>query len=165
MAAEQFRASDELITQMLGDELRKAREAAGLTRAQLIERMPSTIHPQTLATYENGIRQCTVVRLEEVCNALRIEAPELLAVALQRARTEPFTRTLRIDLPALLRDRTSTFALVRTWAENFRADSDGSDTARLEPAAVRALAFVVGVPQLDLIEYLMTFTPKAEPRA
>jgi len=54
--------SDE-VSRVLGAELRSLRKGHGWTRRDLLERSELNIALQTLATYELGTRQCTVVRL------------------------------------------------------------------------------------------------------
>lgn len=51
---------------ILGEELRKLRTERGWTRKELGEKLQSGISLQTLATYELGTRQCSVVRLAEL---------------------------------------------------------------------------------------------------
>lgn len=68
----------------LGASLKIDRHAAGLTREQLIERMPEPIHPQTLATYEKGLRSMTIERYLEICAGLEVSAPDTLQVAIDR---------------------------------------------------------------------------------
>jgi transcriptional regulator with XRE-family HTH domain len=157
--------TDGAIARLLGDELRRARDAIGLTRQQLIDRMDSDIHPQTLASYENGIRQCTVVRLVEICRALGVTAADVLNLSLQRAKDELYSQTLIVDLSALSRGTDPTYGQVRTWARMRIANgADEANVARLEPAAIREMAFIFGIPRAELIQHLTTFTPPAAPR-
>lgn len=158
--------TDGAIARHLGDELRRVRDALGLTRQQVIDRMDSDIHPQTLASYENGIRQCTIVRLVEICRALGVSAGDVVTLSLQRAKTELYSQTLLVDLPALLRHSDMTFDQVRTWARMRIANGAGeANIARLEPAAVREMAFIFGVPLDEFIAHLAAFTPPSSPRA
>src|SRR3981081_3049844 len=53
----------ETYQRILGDELRKLRRQRGWTRKELNQHLQSEISLQTLATYELGTRQCSVVRL------------------------------------------------------------------------------------------------------
>lgn len=56
--------------------LAEARIAAGLTQAQVAERMK---RPQSFVSkYENGERQLDVVEFIAVCKAIGISAPELI---------------------------------------------------------------------------------------
>ncbi|MPZ79834.1 MAG: helix-turn-helix domain-containing protein [Actinophytocola sp.] len=156
--------TDEAVSRLLGEELRRARDRIGLTRAQLIARMPADIHTHTLASYESGIRQCTVVRFVEICRALGVAAPSVLGLALQRAKVELQTLTLQVDLPAVLRDDTAEFAQVRRWASNRLTQSEESEVAFLEPAAVDEMAHIFGIPRPALVDYLATFPPRSARR-
>ena len=64
---------------VLGDEIRSLRKQRGWTRKELNKRLQTEISLQTLATYELGTRQCSVVRLVEICHALDVPAHEVLA--------------------------------------------------------------------------------------
>ncbi|HEU5110532.1 MAG TPA: helix-turn-helix transcriptional regulator, partial [Micromonosporaceae bacterium] len=55
---------------VLGDELRLLRKRRGWTRKDLNDRLRRDISLQTLATYELGTRQISVIRLVEICHAL-----------------------------------------------------------------------------------------------
>jgi transcriptional regulator with XRE-family HTH domain len=157
--------TDTAIARFLGDELRRARDALGLTRQQLIDRMDCDIHPQTLASYENGIRQCTVVRLVEICRALGVAAADVLGLSLQRATSELYTQTLLVELPRVVRHTDPRFDQVRTWARLRTANSTAATgVARLEPAAVREMAVIFGLPLADLVAHLATCTPPSAPR-
>lgn len=155
--------TDVAVTRVLGEELRRTRDALGLTRAELTQRMPSRIHPQTLATYEAGVRQCTVVRLIEICRALGVAAPDILSLSLQRAEAELYSLTLLIDLTALTRDDNDIFHQVRAWARRKLDEPGGRDVAWLEPPAVREMAFIFGLPRTDLVTYLAAFAPRTAP--
>jgi hypothetical protein len=63
-------AADGMITRAIGEEICRVRRSIGWTRSQLVERMPTDIHIRTLAAYEQGARQCAIVRLVEICVAL-----------------------------------------------------------------------------------------------
>src|SRR5256714_9428176 len=60
----------DLYQRVLGEELRKLRRRRGWTRKELNQHLQSDISLQTLATYELGTRQCSVVRLVELCMAM-----------------------------------------------------------------------------------------------
>src|SRR5882672_6371061 len=55
---------------VLGDEIRRLRKQRSWTRKDLNERLQSEISLQTLATYELGTRQVSVIRFVEICLAL-----------------------------------------------------------------------------------------------
>jgi transcriptional regulator with XRE-family HTH domain len=95
--------TDQAIVRAIGEELRRARMSAGWSRPELIKRMKTRIPVNTYACYEQGIRQCSIPRLVEICQALDtdMEAPELIGRALQRLGLR--RATTRCDLGALLR--------------------------------------------------------------
>lgn len=72
------------ITTAIGVELRRSRTSQGWSRPELIARMKVAIPVNTYACYEQGIRQCSIPRLVEICEALGVGAPELLDLALRR---------------------------------------------------------------------------------
>lgn len=157
--------TDRTITRVLGEELRRARDDLGWTRAELVSRMPSNVHVQTLAYYEQGLRQCTVVRLVEICKALGVSAPELLGLALQRAEIDLHNIALRVDLHALLEDKRTELRPLRRWARNRLADApDASGVARLDRAVIDELALFLGFTRAQFVRYLVGFTPNAAPR-
>lgn len=67
-------AQERALSRAIGDELRRAREAQGWTRAELVALLPSGIGDRTLLSYEHGTRHLTVLRLLELCRALRPES-------------------------------------------------------------------------------------------
>lgn len=78
---------DETFSRALGNELRRAREEAGRTRAQLATGLPD-IDDRVLLSYEQGSPQLTLERLVQLCGELGASAPELLAKALEQAGPE-----------------------------------------------------------------------------
>lgn len=62
---------------MLGDELRKAREAAGLTQEQLS--FAAEIDRSYVSLLENNKKSPTVEMLFRVCDALGVSASSLIA--------------------------------------------------------------------------------------
>lgn len=68
----------------LADQLRDTREAAGLTRDDLVERCRSDIKKRAIETYENGSRRIMVERLDELCDALGVDMIILLRLVRQR---------------------------------------------------------------------------------
>lgn len=73
------------IIKHLGDILFERRQALGLTRPQLIDRLPYVISRQTVASYEQGIRVMPMDRLIHLCMALGVSLPAVLREAIQRA--------------------------------------------------------------------------------
>lgn len=150
------------VIRALGEELRRARTSAGLTQADLVKLIPSDIHVQTLASYERGIRQCTVGRLIEICRALGVAAPDLLERAILRARQPVDLQIIgvAVDLHALVRDRQPELKPLRQWARNrIATDSSGSGIARIDWAVLQELSILVNLP--DLVDRLVQFTPQS----
>lgn len=146
----------------VGEELRRVREERGWSRARFVELLPSRIGERTLLSYERGLRQLTALRLVELCQVLGVEAPTLLAQALQRARLHLENIPLRLDLNALLQASRDggRFRPMAQWARNSLNDHpDGIVT--VGSAVVRNLALFVGCDHDDLANYLARFIPDA----
>lgn len=156
--------TDQLISRALGEELRRTREAAGWSRAQLVARMPSGIGDRTLLSYEHGTRHLTVHRFLEVCRALDHAAPTLLAQALQRARLELTNLVLRVDLRKLIDYDSNEFRPLRQWARN-RLNRCPDGIAEVTPCSVRELADFVGYAYPHLAGYLAKFLPESSDTA
>lgn len=156
-------AADAAVAKAIGNELRRARENAGLTRADLVALMPSEIHVQTLATYERGVRQCTVGRLVEICRIIGVSAPDVLSWAMQRAEIDLQTIGLRIDLRAVINDKRAELLPLRRWARGRLTDDPDSEIAHLEWSAVQDMATTYGIDGSAFVSYLLMFTPRPAP--
>lgn len=152
----QDEVTDRAFARILGQEIRRAREARGWTRAQLVERLPSGIGDRTLLSYEHGIRFLTVVRFVEICRALGVAASELLHRAMEKAR-DLRAFSLRVNLRAVLRDKQDEFEPVRMWARNRLKDNPNTEVL-LAPVTVREMAAVLGFSHGALAAYLAEFT-------
>jgi transcriptional regulator with XRE-family HTH domain len=150
---------DEVVSRALGEELRRVRESIGWTRDELVGRMTSMIQPRTVASYEHGSRQCTVVRLVEICHALRISAPELLGIALQRAEIDLNNISLQVDLHALTRDNRDELTQLRAWAKRRLASNPDSRVAVLKLDVIQEMAIFFDYTRSQLVSYLARFTP------
>jgi transcriptional regulator with XRE-family HTH domain len=146
------------IARALGDELRRAREAGGWTRAQFTARLLSRIGDRTLLAYEHGLRQLTVLRWLELCEGIGVSAPDLLGLALQRARITLAELTLRIDLRRLVEHRNEKFRPMVQWARN-KLNKCPDGVAELTPSAVVELADFMGCTHLELANHLAQFIP------
>jgi transcriptional regulator with XRE-family HTH domain len=151
--------ADRAIARALGEELRRAREASGWTRAQLVARLPSGIGDRTLVAYEHGARQLTVTRLVELAAALGITAPELLGKALQKALLELQNLALKIDLRRLITETNDQFRPVAKWAQN-RLIENPHGVVEVPPSSVRDMAAFLGCSYTDLASYLAHFRPE-----
>lgn len=152
--------SDKVISRALGEELRRAREACGWSRLQLVSQLPSGIGDRTLLSYEHGARHLTVLRFIEICRAMGVDSATLHARALQRARIHVETMNLQVDVRELLRDCNTNgkFRPMVQWARN-TLNEHPEGVVEVQPAAVRNLALFVGCPCPDLTSYLAQFVP------
>jgi transcriptional regulator with XRE-family HTH domain len=148
--------TDKAFSRILGQELRRAREERGWTRGQLADQLPSGIGDRTLLTYEQGIRQLSVVRFVEISRALGVAASDLLGRAMEKVR-DLRTFSLRVNLKAVLRDQRDGFESVRRWATN-RLKGDPSTEVLLPPATIRELAVALDFTHAALAAYLAEFT-------
>lgn len=151
---------DQFIMRALGEELKRARENLGLSQAQLAARMPSGLHPKTLASYEQGSRQCTVVRLCEIARALGISANDLLAKALLHAEIDLRTARVLVDLQALANDMRADLRLLRRWARTRLTVYPTATLASLEGNTVQEMAMMLGTTITSLLSTLLNFAPK-----
>lgn len=159
VAEAQSEASEKAISRAIGEELRRAREATGWSRLQLVARLPSGIGDRTLLSYEHGTRHLTVLRFIELCRALGVAAPTLLNQAMQRARIHLQNLVLLVDLRFLLNDRSDKFRPMHQWARN-KLNENPDGVVELPPSSVRELATFVGCTYPELAEYLARFLPE-----
>lgn len=156
-------ASD-VVVKAVGEELRRAREARGWSRLEVVESLPSRIGDRTLLSYEHGVRQMTLSRFAELSWVLEVDPPTMFARGLQRARVLVQNLTLEVDLRALLRDERATFQPLKQWARNVLNDHPGG-VVQVEPAVVRNLASFIGCGNRELAEHFARFTPEVPERA
>ena len=136
---------------ILGEELRRLREQRGLTRRDLNHRLHSGLSLQTLATYELGTRQCSVVRLIELCLALE-EAPDrLLARVGKRYFGGPEAGGVRIDLRQVVEAIHPDLAPFRRWAAGKLAEAGAPNEVQLDPSALDRLAELCGLSTEGLV--------------
>jgi transcriptional regulator with XRE-family HTH domain len=149
------------ISRAIGEELRRAREAEGWSRAEFVTRLPSGIGERTLLAYEHGLRTLTVLRLLELCGALGLVAPDVFTMALQRAQMFLANLNLNVDLHALLRDESMKFRPMAQWAKN-RLNRCPDGIADLAPTSVGELADFIGCTHEELARYLAKFIPETQ---
>lgn len=151
---------------VLGDELRRLRKQRGWTRRDLNRRLQSDISLQTLATYELGTRQCSVVRLVEICLALDEVPHELMARVHQRVFSDSPVGRIRVDLRKVVRDTQPELLPLRRWAKGRLAElngTHGSADVNLDISALERMAELCGLETVDLISRLRTIAGTAEP--
>jgi transcriptional regulator with XRE-family HTH domain len=143
----------------LGAELRQARKRCGLVRRELLEEHAAvlTVSEPTLGTYEQGTRSTSVDRFVDLCEALDVWAPDLLARAILQAHRFP------LDLRLAAHADNLALAPMRRWAEcRWRTIQPGRSTiVLLDQAAIRTLAELCGMSVKDLATALLPF--RAQP--
>lgn len=137
---------------VLGEELRKLREKKGWTRKDLGRRLRSDISLQTLATYELGTRQCSVVRLVELCLALD-ELPQNLLATVHRRVFSGDPGQVRVNLAHVIADEAPELLPLRRWARG-RLEHTQSVDVRLDPPALERMAELCGMRASDLVTRL-----------
>jgi transcriptional regulator with XRE-family HTH domain len=145
----------EVYQRILGDELRKLRRQRGWTRKELNRHMQSEISLQTLATYELGTRQCSVVRLVELCIAMGELPQNLLANVHRRVFIDEPGR-VRVDLRKVIADAQPELLPLRRWAADRlnRGGDSAPDVIQLDLVALERMAELCGIQTVDLVDRL-----------
>ena len=150
---------------VLGDELRRLRKQRGWTRRDLLRRLRSDISLQTLATYELGTRQCSVVRLVEICLALGEVPHELIARVHRRVFSDFPVGRIRIDLHKVVREAQPELLPFRRWAKGRLSEIDGRSPAEVsvDISALERMAELCGLETVALIGHLRAISGVVEP--
>lgn len=148
---------DSALTLALGDEMRRARERLDLDQADVARRMPDQPHAKTYASYEQGRRQCNVVRLYWIAAALETTAAELLLRAEMHLDVELAATGTIVDLQTLAAD--SEPGPLRRWARDRLESYPGATLARLDSVSLREMAVIFHMSITDLHRQLARFTP------
>lgn len=148
------------ISRAIGRELRRAREAEGLSRVQLVAELPSGIGDRTVLSYEHGTRHLTVIRLLELCRVLGVAGPTLLTQALQQAQLELSNLVLQVDLKRLVKHKNEKFRPMVQWARN-KLNECPDGVADVPPSGVQELATFAGYTYRELASYLAKFAPES----
>lgn len=145
---------------VLGDELRRVRKQRGWTRKELQRRLDNDISLQTLATYELGTRQCSVVRLAELCLAMDVLPHDVLARVHDRVFSDERPGHLRVDLAGVVRDDQPELLPLRRWAADrlHQAPTGQSADVHLDLAALEQMAELCGLDTVELISRLRAIT-------
>lgn len=138
-------------TRILGDEIRRRRQAVGWTRLQLLDHLPVDISLQTLATYELGTRRLAADRLDEIARALGTHAHLILADVDERAYIKP--GGYRINLGDLANTRRLDLSPARRWAA-IQAELVGGTELELTTHALDALAGLCNLDRASLLDAL-----------
>ncbi|MBB2934432.1 transcriptional regulator with XRE-family HTH domain [Amycolatopsis bartoniae] len=143
----------DLYQRVLGEELRKLRRRRGWTRKELNQHLQSDISLQTLATYELGTRQCSVVRLVELCLAMDELPQDLLARVHRRVFTDEPGK-VRLDLPHVVADRRPELLPLRRWAEDRLRQPGAPREVQLDKPAIDRMAELCGLASTELLALL-----------
>lgn len=153
--------SPRAIAEAIGKEIRRTRAALGWTRGDLVARMDSDCHVQTVAGYEQGNRHCTVARLVELCRAMDVDAAALFALALQRAELVDSNADLRVDLRRMVDVGEGELGALWRWATNRATENtDHEDVATVSRVSVPEMAACLGMTPNEVIRTLLRFTPE-----
>lgn len=144
------RIDGDIYQRVLGEELRKLRRRRGWTRKELNQHLQSDISLQTLATYELGTRQVSVMRLVELCEALE-ELPQDLLARVHRRMFPNEPGWVRLDLYQLAADTQPELLPLRRWAEGRLSHSNSAREVQLDEAAIKQLAALCGLRPAELI--------------
>lgn len=149
-----MRIDAEAYQRALGEELRTLRKRRGWTRKELNQRLQTEISLQTLATYELGTRQCSVVRLVELCVAMD-ETPHALLSRVHRRVFTDEPGQVRVNVAAVIEDNHPELLPLRRWCQDrlSRAGGASADVA-LDRPALEWLAEVCGMPTTELVSRL-----------
>lgn len=150
-----MRIDSDLYQQVLGDELRKLRKKRGWTRKQLNHNLQSDISLQTLATYELGTRQCSVVRLAEICVALG-EQPHEVLERVDKALFVGSPGEVHIDLVKVVDSTQPELLPLRRWAADrlSQASTPAASEISLNLPAIERMAELCGVQTHELMDHL-----------
>ncbi|OQO92225.1 XRE family transcriptional regulator [Saccharomonospora piscinae] len=149
----------DIYQRVLGEELRRLRTQRGWTRKELGERLQSGLSLQTLATYELGTRQCSVVRLAELCLAMD-ELPQNL---LARVHGRLFAREadqVRVDLADVVADEQPELLPLRRWARG-RLAAGGASDVRFDRTTLDQLASLCDLRTEELLTRLRNLSAAA----
>lgn len=138
---------------VLGDELRRVRKQRGWTRKELQHRLDNDISLQTLATYELGTRQCSVVRLAELCLAMDVLPHDVLARVHDRVFTDDRPGHIRVNLNRVVSDTQPELLPLRRWAADRLQQTPAGQSAEihLDLAALEQMAELCGLDTVGLI--------------
>jgi hypothetical protein len=144
------------VQRVLGDELRRVRKQRGWTRRELQNHLSTTVSLQTLATYELGTRQCSVVRLVELCLAMDVLPQDVLARVHDRVFHQDRPGQIRVDLAGVVHDDQPELRPLRRWAQDRlgQLEPGASAEIHLDLPALERMAELCGIDTVELISRL-----------
>ncbi|WP_410595435.1 hypothetical protein [Amycolatopsis sp. lyj-23] len=134
----------------LADELGRLRRRRGWTRKQLLSRMAADLSVQTLATYEQGTRHVSVLRLVELCYAMNELPHHLIARVHQRLTQEGVVA----NVPQMAELAEAPLTPLRMWARQQLRQHPGAQDFRFDLVALRRMAELCDLPLSDLVRRL-----------
>lgn len=139
----------------LGDELSALRKDRGWTRLDLLHQAELDISPQTLATYEHGTRQCTVVRLWDLADVLDNPIDQLISRVMRRLGQWEASG-VTIDLRTAAGPTLADLAPLQGWAKAQLATLPHNrvPVVTLSQAALDRLAQLCGLDTAELVHRL-----------
>ncbi len=135
---------------VLGDELRTVRESWGWSRGDLRARLGFDLSLGTIGGWERGKRQCSALRVWQLCEGMEISIADLLARVVARM-TDQERGAVTIDLVATIGSRAPGLVPLQAWARAQR-DTDPTEsrrTALLGVAAQEQMALLCEVPVVE----------------
>lgn len=146
----------------LGEELRRARENAGLERDDVRVQLDKRITDRTMFAYEKGETSITVYRLIELCRAIGVAADTVFILAMLRAGLD--VQTLIVNLHTICDSPRDGLAAIRQWATNCLAnDPSGHGVARISIETVSHMALMINWPADELVAFFREAIPLAAP--
>lgn len=139
---------------LLGQELRRAREKAGLSRPELAAQLASGVAERTLNSWEIGYRRIEISSIIEICDVLGVSVPDIFRAVVEQLRT-PSMLDVRVNPRALAEDTTKKYERIQEWARKRSADKSVVLTSR----TVREMAAMANLTHDDLARYLLKFSP------
>lgn len=130
------------------------RRRRGWTRKELQRQLPSGISVQTLATYKLGFRQCSVVRLAELCLAMDELPQHLLARVHHRVVVVDEPGHVRVNLRSLTTLVEPHLAPLRRWAEDRLRRPGAGEDVQLDLAALCRMAELCDLQFAELVGFL-----------
>lgn len=153
---------DRLFMQELGRQLREERDSLGWTRAELSNKLASNLGDRAILSYEIGSRYMSVARLVELCRAMCVDMPALLARVARTVEAFPAV-SLNVDMFTIARRTTRKFQIVHRWAASRVSANPTRRIVCIEPREVATLATVMGCTHETLANYLAGFLSDAIP--
>lgn len=143
---------DAALNVALGGRIRAARKAAGLSRPELVARLPFPCTVATLWNWETGKRAVSHAKLVELARALHTTAPDLMEEAIE-SLDEITALMVVVDLRPLAVDTTPEFGMLASWAASKLAQT-GVPVIRVHHTVLREFAVLHQVPVTDLMAHV-----------